>query len=270
MRLTLLDNQHALQNSGNGREAAIEATRSQPERRALPLQPGDVVALGARRLHVLPTPLSSFVVHATDEASAHSLMEAPLLATLTSRMKTRVATCTGAPGCTPVSMPGVAVISADAAAPARCAQLLRTGANEVLMLAATAGEPQHICMYWMDEAARHATLAVAASLLRHLPAEAVCVATAPAGGRRDARRAQALRTLLDARSEARAAHSLETRTELLPGEAPGALADYLAALAAPLLVLGAADAAAAESTLAHLTSRLPAMPVLLVYREERG
>ena len=43
-------------------EARIEATRSQPEQRALPLQVGDTVVLGARRLHVLPTPLSSFVV----------------------------------------------------------------------------------------------------------------------------------------------------------------------------------------------------------------
>ncbi len=220
LRLRLLDNQNAVQTSaGNGAEVRIEATRTQPERRALPLAIGDVVVLGARRLHVLPTPLSSFVVYATDDAAALELAQAPLLITLAARMKTRVATCTGAPGCSPTAMPGVAVTAAAPDAPARAAELLRTGANEVLLLNAVTDVPQQICMYWLDEAARHATLAVAASLLRHLPAEAVCIATAPFG-RRDPRRGQALRALLDARSEARAAHALETRTELVPGEAP--------------------------------------------------
>jgi hypothetical protein len=165
-------------------------------------------------------------------------------------------------------MPGVAVTAASPDAAARAAELLRTGANEVLLLNAATNVPQQVCMYWMDEAARHATLAVAASLLRHLPAEAVCIATAPAG-RRDARRAQALRALLDARSEARAAHALDTRTELVPGEAPQALVDYLAAQPTPLLVLGAADIAAAQHTLEQLAARLPALPVMVVYREAR-
>jgi sulfate transport system ATP-binding protein len=269
LRLRLLDNQHAVQTSANhGAEGRIEATRTQPERRALPLSIGDIVALGARRLHVLPTPLSSFVVYGSDDGSALALAQAPLLITLAARMKTRVATCTGAPGCTPAAMPGVAVTSAGPGASTHAAQLLRTGANEVLLLHSSTDVPQQICMYWMHEAARHATLAVAASLLRHLPAEAVCIATAPAG-RRDPRRGQALRALLDARSEARAAHALDTRTELVPGEPPQALVDYLAAQPTPLLVLGSADIAAAQSVIDHLASRLPALSVMVVYREVR-
>jgi len=163
---------------------------------------------------------------------------------------------------------GVAVIAADDTSPARAAELLRAGANEVLLLHPDTGLPQQVCMYWMDDAARHATLAVAASLLRHLPAEALCIATAPAG-RRDPARAQSLRALLDARSEARAAHALETRTELVPGEGPGAVAEFLAGLAAPLLVLGAAHTQSAQAALALLQARLPSMPVMLVYREAR-
>jgi len=269
LRLRLLDNQNAVQTSaGNGAEGRIEATRTQPDRRALPLAIGDTVALGARRMHVLPTPLSSFVVYASNDASAQALAQAPLLVTVAARMKTRVATCTGAPGCTPAAMPGVAVTAADNGA-AHAAELLRTGANEVLLLQTSTDVPQQVCMYWMDEAARHATLAVAASLLRHLPAEAVCIAIAPAG-RRDPRRGQALRALLDARSEARAAHALDTRTELVPGDSPEALGDYLAAQAAPLLVLGAADITAAQRALEHLAARLPALPVMLVYRERHA
>ena len=262
LRLKLLDNQDALQTTNGNGEARIEVTRAQPERRALPLAIGDTVTLGARRLHVLPTPLSSFAIYAADTA-AQALADAPLLATLSARMKTRVATCAEA-GVTP----GVAVIAADDTSPARAAELLRAGANEVLLLHPDTGLPQQVCMYWMDDAARHATLAVAASLLRHLPAEALCIATAPAG-RRDPARAQSLRALLDARSEARAAHALETRTELVPGEGPGAVAEFLAGLAAPLLVLGAAHPERAQAALALLQARLPSMPVMLVYREAR-
>ena len=262
LRLKLLDNQDALQTTNGNGEARIEVTRAQPERRALPLAIGDTVTLGARRLHVLPTPLSSFAIYAADTA-AQALADAPLVATLSARMKTRVATCAEA-GVTP----GVAVIAADDTSPARAAELLRAGANEVLLLHPDTGLPQQVCMYWMDDAARHATLAVAASLLRHLPAEALCIATAPAG-RRDPARAQSLRALLDARSEARAAHALETRTELVPGEGPGAVAEFLAGLAAPLLVLGAAHTQSAQAALALLQARLPSMPVMLVYREAR-
>ena len=262
LRLKLLDNQDALQTTNGNGEARIEVTRAQPERRALPLAIGDTVTLGARRLHVLPTPLSSFAIYAADTA-AQALADAPLLATLSARMKTRVATCAEA-GVTP----GVAVIAADDTSPARAAELLRAGANEVLLLHPDTGLPQQVCMYWMDDAARHATLAVAASLLRHLPAEALCIATAPAG-RREPARAQSLRALLDARSEARAAHALETRTELVPGEGPGAVAEFLAGLAAPLLVLGAAHTQSAQAALALLQARLPSMPVMLVYREAR-
>jgi hypothetical protein len=93
LRLKLLDNQHALQNIGGNGEARMEVTRAQPERRALPLAVGDTVTLGARRMHVLPTPLSSFAIHCTDTEAAQGLAQAPLLATLAARMKTRVATC---------------------------------------------------------------------------------------------------------------------------------------------------------------------------------
>ena len=266
LRLKLLDNQNALQNTGGNAEARMEVTRAQPERRALPLTVGDTVVLGARRLHVLPTPLSSFAIHCSDTDAAQGLAQGPLLSTLAARMKTRVATCADLPGEAEGIAPGVAVIAAAAASADRTAQLLRAGANEVLMLNGDTGLPQHVCMYWLDDAARHATLAVAASLLRHLPADALCIATAPAG-RRDPQRAQSLRALLDARSEARAAHALETRTELVPGEGPQAVAEFLAGLTAPLLVLGAADTGAARAALATLHARLPAMPVMVVYRE---
>src|SRR6185295_10075940 len=63
LRIRLTDEPCAAQllgPSGNG-DARLEITRTQPDRRALPLAQGAQIAIGARRLHVLPTPLSSFL-----------------------------------------------------------------------------------------------------------------------------------------------------------------------------------------------------------------
>ena len=265
LRLRLQDNLAAIQHGTDPTGTRIEATRTQPEQRALPLRAGDTVVIGARRLHVLPTPLSSFVVHADNDAGAQVLHADPLLATLAARMKTRVATCTTCDAAEQAATRGVAVLAAGPDAPARASQRLSDGANEVLVLTGRAELPRQVCIYWLDDHARGGTLAVAASVLRHVPAESICVSVAP-GARREAR-ATALRALLDARSEARAAHALETRTELLTGEMPQSLTSYLAGLDLPLLVLGASNAAQAVSMLAAVQQQLPEMPVLLVYRE---
>jgi sulfate/thiosulfate transport system ATP-binding protein len=265
LRLRLLDNLAAIQHGADPSTARIEATRTQPEQRALPLQISDNVLLGARRLHVLPTPLSSFVVHAGDDAAARALHADPVLATLAARMKTRVATRAGGID-TRQHAAGVAVLAAGADAATLAGRHLRAGANEVLLLTGRAELPRQICIFWMQDSARGATLAVAASLLRHLPAEAICVSSAPAA-RRDPRRAAALRALLDARSEARAAHALETRTELVTGEMPQALIAWLGSLDTPLLVLGVSDITRAVELLTDIQRALPGMPVLLVYRE---
>src|SRR5262245_3602033 len=47
--------------------AVLDVTRTQHEQRIFQLVPGQTVALGVRRIHVLPTPLSSFSAYATSE-----------------------------------------------------------------------------------------------------------------------------------------------------------------------------------------------------------
>jgi hypothetical protein len=159
---------------------------------------------------------------------------------------------------------GVAAIASGPGAGALAATLLGRGANEVLVLPAAAALPRHICIHWMGDGVRHATLAVAASLLRHLPAEAICYAVAPEA-RRDQRPA-ALRALLDARSEAKAAHGLEVRTELLSGTGPAALLAQLTKLEAPMLVLGVTRIEDISGPFASLVNGAAAVPVLVVYR----
>ncbi len=260
LRLTVQAPLAAIQHGGGDHASGcIEVTRTQSDCRAVPLRPGDRVAIGARRVHVLPTPLSSFVVHARDDAAARTLQQDPVLATLAARMKTRVATHAGGAD----APAGVAVV--DATEGARALALLRADANEALLLTGRAGLPRQLCIHWTDAAARGGTLAVAASLLRHLPGEAICVA-ASASARRDARQA-GLRGLIDAHAEARAAHALETRTELLAGELPQALTGFLATLELPLLVLGTSDLARIAPMLEAVRRHNPDVPVLLVYRE---
>src|SRR5204863_195374 len=71
--------------------ASLLVTRTQHEQRGFEIHPGQDVAIGVRRVHVLPTPLSSFTACAASPALADALSRQPLLAELAVRMKTRIA-----------------------------------------------------------------------------------------------------------------------------------------------------------------------------------
>jgi sulfate transport system ATP-binding protein len=272
LRVRLTDEPCAAQLLGPGvaGEARVEITRTQPERRALPLLVGVQVALGARRLHVLPTPLSSFLACAPTEAEAAVLAREPLLETLSTRMKTRVGlrAIDGLAG-TPEPFAGVAAISGGPEAANTVEWLLRNGAGEVLVLPHKAPSPARVYIHWTDEAVRRATLAVAASLLRHVSAEAVYLGIVSEGARA-AGRATPMRRLLDARSEAQAVHHFEMRTELAIGETVSELTRNLTANTAQMLVLGISDLAQAASAYRSLLAAQPGWPVLIVYRGEPG
>src|SRR3954447_14716809 len=94
MRIRIDDGPDAppLSNSNGSGKALLEVTRAQHEQRAFEIETGQDVAIGVRRVHILPTPLSSFTTCATSESLAEALVQQPLLAELASRMKTRVST----------------------------------------------------------------------------------------------------------------------------------------------------------------------------------
>ena len=268
LRVRLLDEPSAAQllgPSGNG-DARLEITRTQPDRRGLPLAQGAQIALGARRLHILPTPLSSFLACGATEADAAALAREPLLESLSTRMKTRVGlrAIDGLTG-TPAPFAGVAAIAGGADAATTVEWMLRHGASEVLVLPRNAPSPTRVIIHWTDEAARRATLAVAASLLRHVSAEAVYLGIVPEG-RPGAQRPAPMRALLDARSEAQQTHGLEMRTELAIGETVTELTRNLSAGSAQMLVLGITDITHAGSAYRSLLAAQPGWPVLIVYR----
>jgi sulfate transport system ATP-binding protein len=268
LRVRLLDEPCAAQLLGASTtsEARLEVTRTQPERRELPLRAGAQIALGARRLHVLPTPLSSFLACAATEAEAAVLAREPLLESLSTNMKTRVGlrAIDGLTG-TPAPFAGVAAIAGGADAANTVEWLLGHGANEVLVLPRNAPKPTRVYIHWADEAARRATLAVSASLLRHVSAEAVYLGIVPEG-RGASGRAAPMRQLLDARSEAQQSHGLEMRTELAIGEAVTEITRNLSAGTAQMLVLGITDIPQAATAYRSLLAAQPGWPVLIVYR----
>jgi sulfate/thiosulfate transport system ATP-binding protein len=251
----------------NAAEALLEVTRTQHDRRNYPVTTGQAVALGVRRLHVLATPLSSFTACATSDAQAQALTEEPLLVQLAGRMKTRVSTrvepaleeavAAAAP------FAGVAVINTDPRAVNTVQWLLQHGAEAVLLLPPQAPSPARVLIHWVDESARRATLAVSASLLRHVSAEAVYVGILAEES--EANRPEGLRALLDARSEAQAVHGLEIRTELGYGDVAQELTRRLTEAPNQLLILGVSDISVLTQRFAALLSRTES-PLLVVWQ----
>ncbi|MGH8302213.1 MAG: hypothetical protein ACRET5_12185, partial [Steroidobacteraceae bacterium] len=109
---------------------------------------------------------------------------------------------------------------------------------------------------------------MSASVLRHLAAEAIYVDVLPEHTPAAAR-SLGIRALLDARSEARAAHGLEIRTEMRFGVAAQALEQRLDESPGHMLIAGIADASQLDSELAALLTR-PRWPVLLIHREREA
>src|SRR5215468_1060177 len=250
---------------------ALQVTRTRHAHRGFEVQQGQSVAVGLRRVHVLPTPLSSFTACAQTALMAEALSRQPLLAELVARMKTRIAMrvepslgIADEPCQAQGEFFGTTVIAAEGDNVARAEWLLRRGVKDLLVLPAHAAPPQRVLIHWMGEAARSATLAVSASVLRHVPAEAVYVGIFPGHGDRE-RHSYGMRELLDARSEAQAAHGLEMRTELHFGDAAQELTRRLAEAPAQMLILGVTE-------LRHFAEAFGALlgggrwPVLIVQR----
>ena len=253
----------------------LEVTRTQHEQRAFQVTHGQTVAIGVRRVHVLPTPLSSFTVCAPNETLTNALMHQPLLVELATRMKTRISArvepLLGVPTaeCGEGALfPGTTVLASQPDVAHQAEWLLKRGASEVLVLPMNASSPNRVLIHWADETVRSATLAVSASVLRHVSAEAVYVGIMP-NMTPTAQRPHGMRALLDARSEAQAVHGLEMRTELRFGEVAHELTRQLGETPGQMLILGVGDTA-------RLVERFGALlesarwPVLIVRREQEA
>ena len=277
MRIRLEDGAEAspLAYSNGDASAYLEVTRTQHEQRTYQVAPGQSVAIGVRRVHVLPTPLSSFTVCATNEMLTEALSQQALLVELASRMKTRISTRVeprlGMPGAARdagAAFAGTTVIASQPDVAYQAEWLLQHGAEQVLVLPEKTSAPHRVLIHWADEPVRGATLAVAASVLRHVSAEAVYVGILP-DRTPAAQRPHGMRALLDARSEAQAVHGLEMRTELRFGDVAQELARRLGEAPGQMLVLGVCNVAGLAERFGSLLDAAR-WPVLIVRRESEG
>jgi len=244
----------------DGSSWLLDASRTFPEQRARPLAAGQRVTVSARRIHSLPTPISSFTVIARDAAVAAALNDSPFLATLAARMQTRITTRTTRTASAP---PGMPVLAAGPGAGAAALWNLAHGTSQVLVLPAGAELPSRIVVLPGAEADVE-FLGVAASLLRHIPAESVLLGIHD-GATPERERASCLRILLEARARAQVEHQLDMRTELRFGDLDEELARQLDVDPSSMLVLGLDTLDKAETArLAGLLEGPRLRPVLLV------
>jgi sulfate transport system ATP-binding protein len=245
----------------DGNSWLLDASRTFPEQRARPLATGQRVTVSARRIHNLPTPISSFTVIARDAAVAAALNDSPFLSTLAARMQTRITTRTTRTASAP---PGMPVLAAGPGASAAALWNLAHGTSQVLVLPAGAELPSRIVVLPGAEAGVE-FLGVAASLLRHIPAESVLLGIHD-GATPARERASCLRVLLEARARAQVEHQLDLRTELRFGDLDEELARQLDVDLSSMLVLGLDTLGKAETArLAGLLEGPRLRPVLLVH-----
>jgi len=217
----------------DGSSWLLDASRTFPEQRANPLAVGQKVTVSARLIHSLPSPITSFTAFARDQANVEALRDSPLLAALAARMQTRITIRTTRTASAP---PGMPVLAAGPGAAGTALWNLAHGASQVFVLPHGAELPARIVVLPGAEAGVGA-LGVAASLLRHVPAESVLLAIHEAETP-ERERAAHLRVLLDARSKALLDHGLDLRTELRFGDPDAELARELGMHANSMLVLG--------------------------------
>jgi sulfate transport system ATP-binding protein len=226
----------------------IQVLRSAMEQAQLPVQQGMAVELGARRVHALPTPISSFHVVTSDPAAARALQEAPLLLQLTRSMQARVMQHAEV-GADERLDAGVVVLPLGDGTLAAIFALVAQGARRILCIPPGSGLPGRIRVHAGGEVSRSELLALVSSVMRHLPVEAGFVSLQrPTATRTELVAVQ--RALLDARAELRGGHGVDLRTEGYVGDLRSWVQEVATLPESTLLVLGLPSAPAA------LTGRL--------------
>jgi sulfate/thiosulfate transport system ATP-binding protein len=222
----------------------VDVTRTNGEQAQLPLTPGKRVALGIRRFHVLPTPISSFRILSTDAATAAALRQAPLLRQLVQSMQAPVLEAQDK-GERDATQTGVAVIAGggDRAIDDIVAAAAQ-GRRQMLCIPPHLALPRRMLIQCNSDAARSATLGLVASVMRHLHAEATFVSVqSPTAPRSEV--TSSFRRLLDARAELQETHGLDIRTDVQIGDLNGWVA-HLAASSEPVLVVLGLDGSPRE------------------------
>jgi sulfate transport system ATP-binding protein len=243
----------AVEGTSEEQPPTLEITRTGADGLQFPVAAGQSVAVGLRRLHVLPTPISGFVVHAHTREASERLRAAMILSHLVRSMQAPVREgdwpdLAGAANAR-THASGVAVVATSATASADIVRLVAAGSTRILCLSPDTPLPRRALIAWLGERVRPSTLALSASLIRHMPVEAALLGL-PESGVSSTERSGAFRRMLDARAEFRASHGLDVSTEMHIGNLASRLLGPLGQLEPTMLILGI------EGTVADLQGTL--------------
>jgi hypothetical protein len=251
---------------------SIEVSRTALEVDALPLDIGQEVFVGFKRMHALPTPISSLRLLGRSDADAERLARTPLMRELTTRMHLEPVHCVGkANGQDDVRGLPIVALGSDADL-AGALDLLARGARQVLATVAEEPRVERMLIYVEPSSqGRDAALAAAASLARHLTID---VAMLVRDEERPIGSVGRYRDLLELRNTALRQHGLDIRTESFRGRPVDALKERLLTSEEPtLLVIGLTSPERCSDLLdgvRELLQTTPPAAVLLVSgREEQ-
>jgi sulfate/thiosulfate transport system ATP-binding protein len=228
--------------------SGLVACRSAAEAQASALVPGEGVAIGIRRIHVLPTQLCSLWITDAAGGAVESLAGRRTVRELSASMQLPPRPVSSLPSGSSIPATALCVVSGwgprgmDAVW-----QLLERGARQVLLVR-EADRPATQMLMWADgaRAAREHMLSISASLLRYLPMEASMLVSEPRRGIRGGR----YRMLLELRRAALEQHGIDMRTEFAdPDPMAGVVARLRRAEQQFLMVVGLKSPRAARQML---------------------
>src|SRR5690606_8459563 len=219
-----------------GTTFTLEASRSARDAESTPLEIGQRVRIGAKRVHVLPTPISSLRLLGRTESELDGLATSRLIQELGARMHIAPVRHLAADGVPAAALGGLAVVAFDRNAGLHgVAGLLEEGARQVLAVSDGDRRVERLVIYIQPtRAARDAALAAAGTLLRHLAVEGTRLV--PAAGRTV--RGTSYRDARVIRHAALRAHGVDVRTETFYGSPAEAIGRRFDPDVPTLLLLG--------------------------------
>jgi sulfate transport system ATP-binding protein len=250
---------------------SIDASRAARDAETLRLSVGQEVAVGFKRMHALPTPISSVRLIGAEDGDAARLVRSPLVRELTERMHIEPLHYERAPA-QPECVRGLPVVALGADADlAEPLALMEQGARQVLAVVAAELKIERMLIHVEPSSGgRDAALAAAASLARHLTIDVAMLVREDEGPAAAPR----YRDLLDLRNASLRRHGLDLRTETFHGGVVDAIRERLAASEEPtLLLIGLTSPERCSTLIDELQDLLrtapPAAVLFVSGREER-
>jgi hypothetical protein len=251
---------------------SIEASRTAPDVELLPLTVGQQVFVGFKRMHTLPTPISSLRVVGGLGRTAQQLAATPIVRELSERMHIEPLSYDAVDGRREV-VRGLPVVTLDRGADLSSPLgLLERGARQVLAIGDGHAHVERMLIYVEPSSSgRDAALAAAASLARHLTIDVAMLV-------RDEEKSESggcYRDLLDLRNASLRLHGLDIRTETFRGRVHDVIAERLASSDEPtLLVIGLTSPERCSDLVDDLRDLLrttpPAAVLFVSGRDEQG